>query len=219
MDKKFAIFDMDGTLVDSGTVWSQLAREYLAGLGVTLSSNMIEETSHLTVLETSAYFVQALKLSLTPEEIARDINGRMEQRYRTDIPLKPGARPFLARLHAAGFNMCVASSTTPALIDVCLRRLGVRDYFQFLLSSEEVGAGKNKPDVYLEAARRMGGSPKNTIVFEDLLFAVKTAKSAGFRVAAIYDEESAGDQEALKALADYYIPRWDDPALPRWLGL
>lgn len=219
MEKKFAIFDMDGTLVDSGAVWAQLAKEYLAGLGVDLSSQLIEDTSHLTVLETASYFVQLLNLPLPPEKIANDINSRMEQRYRTDIPLKPGAFSLLERLHAAGFKMCVASSTSPALIDVCLRRLGVRDYFQFLLSSEEVGVGKSKPDVYLEAARRLGGKPENTFVFEDLLFAVKTAKSAGFPVVAVYDRESAGDREALEALADCYITRWDDPALPQWLGV
>lgn len=219
MEKKFAIFDMDGTLVDSGAVWARLAKEYLAGLGVNLSSQLIEDTSHLTMPETASYFVQVLNLPLPPEKIASDINSRMEQRYRTDIPLKPGAFSLLERLYAAGFKMCVASSTSPALIDACLRRLGVRDCFQFLLSSEEVGVGKSKPDVYLEAARRLGSKPENTFVFEDLLFAVKTAKSAGFPVVAVYDRESAGDREALEALADRYITRWDDPALPQWLGL
>lgn len=219
MEKKFAIFDMDGTLVDSGAVWAQLAREYFSGLGVDLSSQLIEETSHLTVPETAAYFVRVLNLPLSPEKITSDINSRMEQRYRTDIPLKPGAFSLLERLREAGFKMCVASSTSPALIDVCLRRLGVRDCFQFLLSSEEVGVGKSRPDVYLEAARRLGGKPENTFVFEDLLFAVKTAKSAGFPVVAVYDRESAGDREALEALADRYITRWDDPDLPGWLGV
>lgn len=219
MDKKFAVFDMDGTLVDSGAVWARLSEEYFSSLGVFLSPSLIEETSHLTVLETASRFVQELNLSLTPEAVAEAINSRMERHYRTDIPLKPGVQAVLARLQKAGVKMCVASSTSPDLIDVCLRRLGVRDCFEFLLSAEEVGAGKDRPDVYLEAARRLGSCPENTVVFEDLLFAVKTAKSAGFQTAAVYDESSAEDQEALKELASFYIPRWNDPALLAWLDI
>jgi len=219
MNKKFAIFDMDGTLVDSGTVWGQTSAGYFAGLGVTSPASLIEETAHLSMMETAARFVQGSGLPLTPEEVAEEINRRMELHYRTDIPLKPGAAPFLRRLQAAGVRMCVASSTAQPLIEACIQRLGVGDCFEFLLSSEEVGAGKDRPDVYLEAARRLGGGPEDTIVFEDLLFAVQTARSAGFQVAAVYDEASAGDEAALRETADFYFTRWDDPALAQWLGV
>ena len=101
----------------------------------------------------------------------------------------------------------------------CLRRLGVRDCFQFLLSAEEVGAGKDKPDIYLEAARRLGGSPDNTLIFEDILVAARTAKQAGFTLGVIYDVNSADDQEQLKALADRHFTRWDEEALLTWLGV
>ena len=104
-------------------------------------------------------------------------------------------------------------------LDICLRRLGLRDFFQFLISAEEVGAGKDRPDVYLEAARRMGSRPENTVVFEDVIFAARTAKAAGFTVAAIYDESSKHDQEELQKTADYYLTRWDDPGLLSWLGI
>ena len=217
MNKKFAIFDMDGTLVDSGTVWGQTSAGYFAGLGVTIPASLIEETAHLSMMETAARFVQGSGLPLTPEEVAEEINRRMELHYRTDIPLKPGACVCLNRLREAGVSMCIASSTAPDLIDICLRRLGLREYFQFLLSCEEVGAGKNKPDVYLEAARRLGSTPDNTIVFEDILVAAATAKKAGFTLGVVYDENSAAEQEQLKALADRYITRWDDPALLQWL--
>ena len=106
-----------------------------------------------------------------------------------------------------------------ALLDICLRRLDVRDYFEFLLSCEEVGEGKNRPTVYLEAARRLGGNPETTVIFEDILVAAQTAKGAGFSLCVIYDVNSDAEQEQLKALADRYITRWDDPELPRWLGL
>jgi len=219
MRKPFAIFDMDGTLTDSMGVWNRLSEEYITGLGFDYSRDLLNATAHLTVLDTAELFVRHYGLPKTPEQAAAEINALMEQHYRTDIPLKPGARAVLDRMGAAGVKMCVASSTSPDLLDICLRRLGVRDCFQFLLSAEEVGAGKDRPDIYLEAARRLGGTPQNTLVFEDVIFAVRTAKAAGFEVAAIYDESSAAEQEALKAAADCYLTSWDDPALPDWLGL
>ncbi len=204
MKYKYAIFDMDGTLTDSMGVWNRLAEEYITGLGYPYSPEVMERTAHLTLLDSTALFVQYYGLPKTPEQAAGEISALMEGHYRTDIPLKPGAGAVLERLRAAGCEMCVASSTSPGLIDICLRRLGVRDCFRFLLSAEEVGAGKDRPDVYLEAARRLGSAPADTAVFEDIILAARTAKSAGFPLVTIYDESSRADQEALKVLADRY---------------
>ena len=220
MNKKFAIFDMDGTLVDSMGFWNQLADEFLARRGFPpLSPELQEESIALTMEGTANLFIRAYGLPETPEEICAEVNGLMEKHYRADVPLKPGAADLLGRMKAAGFKMCIASSTNPALIDICLRRLGVRDYFEFLLSCEEVGEGKNRPTVYLEAARRLGGSPESTVIFEDILVASQTAKKAGFALGVVYDANSDAEQEQLKALADCYITRWDDPALLEWLGI
>ena len=220
MNKKFAIFDMDGTLVDSMGFWNRLADEFLARRGFPpLPPELQEESIALTMEGTANLFIRAYGLPETPEQICAEVNGLMEEHYRTDVPLKPGAADFLVRLRAAGVKMCVASSTHPALIDICLRRLGVRDYFEFLLSCEEVGEGKDHPTVYLEAARRMGGTPENTVIFEDILVAARTAKGAGFPLGIIYDVNSDAEQPQLKKLADCYFTRWDDPALLQWLGI
>ena len=218
MKKPFAIFDMDGTLVDSMGYWNRLADEYLARFGVSgLPPEFQEQSIAMTMVESARLFIRLYNLPGTPEQIAEEINALMEEHYRTDVPLKPGAAALLKRMNAAGVKMCIASSTAPELIDICLRRLGVRDCFQFLLSCEEVGEGKNKPTVYLEAARRLGGTPENTVIFEDILVASQTAKQAGFALGVIYDVNSDGDQERLKALADCWFTRWDDPELAAWL--
>lgn len=215
---KYGIFDMDGTLVDSMGVWNRASEEYLISCGVEEPDReILDRAVPMTMPETAGYLIRQFGLDSTPERVMEEINGVMERHYRTDIPLKPGACVCLNRLREAGVSMCIASSTAPELIDICLRRLGLREYFQFLLSCEEVGVGKNKPDVYLEAARRLGSTPDNTIVFEDILVAAATAKKAGFTLGVVYDENSAAEQEQLKALADRYITRWDDPALLQWL--
>lgn len=220
MEKKFAIFDMDGTLVDSMGFWNRLSDEFLARRGFPpLPPELQEESIALTMEGTANLFIRAYRLPETPEQICAEVNGLMEAHYRSDVPLKPGAADFLERLKKAGFKMCIASSTNPVLIDICLRRLGVRDCFEFLLSCEEVGEGKNRPTVYLEAARRLGGTLEDTVIFEDILVAAQTAKQAGFSLGVIYDVNSDAEQEQLKALADCYITRWDDPALTAWLEL
>lgn len=220
METKFAIFDMDGTLVDSMGYWNRLADKYLVQRGrPALTPELREESIALTTIESAQLFIREFGLPGAPEQIAEEINGLMEEHYRADVSLKPGAAEFLTRLKKAGIKMCIASSTHPALIDICLRRLGVRDCFQFLLSCEEVGEGKNRPTVYLEAARRMGGSPENTVIFEDILVAAATAKAAGFSLGVIYDVNSDAEQPRLKKLADCYFTRWDDPALSQWLGV
>ena len=217
---KYGIFDMDGTLVDSMGVWNRASEEYLISCGVEKPDReILDRAVPMTMPETAGYLIRQFGLDSTPERVMEEINGVMERHYRTDIPLKPGAKEVLERLRAAGVSMCVASSTSPRLIDACLRRLGVRDCFQFLLSAEEVGAGKDKPDIYLEAARRLGSAPENTVVFEDVIFAARTAKAAGFTVAAVYDDSSRDSQESLRETADFYLTHWDDPALLEWLGL
>lgn len=210
MDKKFAIFDMDGTLIDSMTYWKGLATEFLTGKGVLeIPSDVLEKIKPMTMTESAALFAQKFGLEGTPDQIAAEMNGMMDDHYRRDIPLKQGVAEYLERLHRRGVRMCVASATAEPLMEACLSRLGVRKYFQFLLSCETVGAGKNYPDVYLESAQRLGGSPFQTAVYEDALYAATTAKKAGFYVVGVYDESAADHWEELKALADKTIFAFD----------
>ena len=213
MDKPFAIFDMDGTLVDSIVYWKHLATEFLESKGVQdISPNILERIKPMTMTESAALFIQEYGLSGTPESVAAEMNTMMDEHYRKDIPLKSGAAAYLEALHRRGVVMCVASATAEELMDACLTRLDVAHYFSFLLSCETVGTGKNRPDVYWEAAKRLGTRPEEIAVYEDALYAAKTAKTAGFYAVAVRDDSNQPYWETLTALADEVILDWQTAA-------
>ena len=209
MDKRFVIFDMDGTLVDSMTYWRNLASEFLESKGIPVVSPAVSERIRpMTMTESAALFIEEYGLSGTAESVAAEMNAMMDEHYRRDIPLKPGAAAYLEALRRRGVTMCVASATAEDLMDACLTRLGVAHYFSFLLSCETVGTGKNRPDVYWESAKRLGAQPKEIAVFEDALYAANTAKQAGFYTIAVRDDSNQPHWETLSALADEVILDW-----------
>ena len=213
MDKRFAIFDMDGTLVDSMVYWAHLATEFLASKGVqTISPDILERIKPMTMTESAALFIQEYSLSGTAESVAAEMNAMMDEHYRKDIPLKTGVQAYLEALHSRGVTMCVASATAEDLMEACLTRLGVAQYFSFLLSCETVGAGKNQPDVYWESANRLSAEPAKIAVYEDALYAAETAKSAGFYTIAVQDDSNQPHWETLTALTDEAILDWQRAA-------
>ena len=208
MDKKYAIFDMDGTLIDSMVFWKNLATEYLTSKGILqIPADILEQIKPMTMSESAALFKE--RFALTGDAEAQ-MNAMMDDHYRRDIPLKPGVLAYLQKLHKKGVRMCVASATAEHLMESCLSRLGVRQYFEFLLSCETVGAGKRSPLVYHEAARRLGTVPSEIAVYEDALYAVQTAKMAGFYVTGVYDEASSGSWQRITKIADKIIYNWED---------
>lgn len=209
MNKKYAIFDMDGTLVDSMGYWASLGREYLASRGITEDvDEVLERIVPMTMTDSAALFIEEFKLPGTPETVAAEMNHVMYDHYKKDIPLKPGVDVYLKTLKSRGVKMCVASATDKYLVEACLERLGIAEYFEFFLSCEEVGSGKDRPDVFWEAVRRLGSCPEETAVYEDAIFAARTAKTAGFYVTGVYDENAASHWNALKELADETICGW-----------
>jgi HAD superfamily hydrolase (TIGR01509 family) len=208
MDKHFAIFDMDGTLVDSMVYWKHLAAEFLERKGVRdIAQDILEQIKPMTISESAALFKQEFGLSGDPEA---EMNAMMDEHYKSDIPLKPGAREYLQMLHNSGVRMCVASATAEHLMESCLTRLGVRNCFEFLLSCETVGTGKRSPLVYHESAKRLKATPAEIAVYEDALYAVQTAKDAGYYVVGVYDDSAAKNWHTIESLADEIIPNWEE---------
>lgn len=209
MDKRYAIFDMDGTLVDSMGYWTGLAVEYLAGLGIReIPEDLPGRLMSMTMAQGAALLIQTFGLTVDAGELVAQQNAVMAQHYRRDIPLKPGVRAYLEALRARGVSMCVASATAEPLVEACLTRLGIRDFFQFVLSCESLGVSKERPDIFHLAARRLGAEPGEVAVYEDALHAARTAKEAGYYLVAVYDESARDRWEELRSLADEALPRW-----------
>lgn len=206
MDKRYAIFDMDGTLVDSMGCWRRLSQEFLGSRGVEkIPPEILEQIKPMTMLESAALFIRTFGLSGTPESLTAEMDAVMEGHYRRDILLKPGVEGYLEDLARRDVRMCVASATAERLVKMCLGRLGVLDRFEFLLSCETAGVGKDRPDIYLAAAERLGCAPGEAAVYEDAIFAARTAKEAGFYVVGVYDEWTGDNWERLARLADETI--------------
>lgn len=209
MEQQFAIFDMDGTLVDSMGYWQELGREYLRSKGVTEGvEDVLDRMKPMTMTETGALFIETFGLPGTPESVAKEITEVMAEHYRADVPVKEGVKAYLEEQKRRGIRMCIASATAEELVDLCLRRLGLRDYFEFLLSCVTIGHGKTRPDVYLAAMERLGTARENVKIYEDAKYAVRTAKDAGFHVVGVYDHNSDAYWEEIRGMADEIILDW-----------
>ena len=194
MNKRFAIFDMDGTLVDSMAFWQRLGREFLASQNITERvDEVLERIIPMTMIESAALFIQEFGLSRTQEDLAAEMNAIMERHYRSDIPLKPGVPEYLNMLRSNGVKMCVASATPVHLIRACLTRLGVAEYFSFLISCDEAGAGKDRPGVYLLASEKLEAAPQETAVYEEG-FLIQLKAGMVYELRAVWEEDKLSDR-------------------------
>lgn len=200
-----AIFDMDGTLLDTMPLWQNAGALYLAGLGVEAEPGLGDRLFAMTMAEGAAYLQERYKLGRSTAEILAGIDRVTRGFYERDAPLKRGAASFLAGLQARGIPMALATTTPRPCAEAALRRLGAGGYFRALLTADEVGAGKDKPVLFLRAAAKLGCPPSETMVVEDALYAVRTAKAAGFFTVGVYDAASAYRQTQLREECGCYL--------------
>ena len=211
MRLRSAIFDMDGTLLDSMHIWDGLGANTLRDLGYEPEPDLYEKVKSLTVWDGAQYCRDHYHMRESVEEIVAATESRVEAFYNHQVQPKPGVLPFLTLLKMEGVDMYVATNTDRHLAEAALRHAGIEGYFRGLLTCGDVGVGKaESPEIYERAMRRMGANKQNTVIFEDALHAIQTAKAAGFRVCAVYDPSAEADQAEIQALADTYIRSFEE---------
>ena len=204
MNLKCAVFDFDGTLFDSMYVWDKAGALYLESLGKTPKPSLREALRVLSLAQTAVFLRREYGLTLSDREIMAGINRTVEGFYLHDVVPKPGAKAFLDRLRTAGIPLAVATATDRYQILAALARCGMEHCFSALFTCGEVGCGKDRPDIFRRAAAYFGADRDSTVVFEDSLYAARTAAKDGFIVAAVYDP-SEKRQTELRRLADVYL--------------
>ena len=199
-----AIFDVDGTLLDSMFIWDTIGETYLRSIGYEPREKLNEVFKNMSLFQAARYYRTEYGVTLSIDEIMNGVNAMLERYYRFEVSLKPGMAELLAQLQASGVKLCIATATDRYLVEAALERCGVLSCFGAIFTCNEVGHGKDEPDIFEEALRFLGTEKAETVVFDDALYAVRTAKEAGFPVAVIYDSHEK-NQEGLRALADFYI--------------
>jgi len=202
------VFDLDGVLLDSEQVWDEVREELVKERGGRWHEQAQTEMMGMSSIEWSRYMRDVVGLSEEPEEISAEVVRRLEDRYRRELPLIPGAEQAVQRL-AARWPLALASSSNRELIDLVLESSGLGRYFEASVSSEEVARGKPAPDVFLEAARRLDVPAHYCAAVEDSGNGIRAAHAAGMRVLAIPNLRYPPPDDAL-ALADVVLGSIDE---------
>ena len=192
------VFDLDGVIVDSEQVWDEVRQAYTEEAGGHYGPAAARDMQGMSSLEWSRYMAEKLGVPGTQAEINAAVVKRMLERYGEDPPLIPGAADVVREV-AQRWLVAIASSSNPELIEVVVRTSGLGDVFGIAVSSEEVGRGKPAPDVYLEAARRLGVEPTQCGAVEDSHNGIRSAKAAGMFVVAVPNPHFPPDDEAMAA--------------------
>lgn len=205
-----AIFDLDGTLLDSMHIWQQIDIDFLAGRGIVATPDYSQTIKSMGFRAAAAYTIERYAFADTPEEVIARWNAMAKDYYASHILLKPFAREYILQLAAEGISLGVATALHDTSVSDVLKRNQVHHHFHSFSTLSEVSRGKGFPDIYLLAAEKMGLRPDECMVFEDLYEGVKSAKAGGFYVYGVYDPSSENEWDLIKKSADQVILGFDE---------
>lgn len=208
------IFDLDGTLLDSLCFWQTVPEKYLNSIGIKAQKDLFRQLESFSLKESALFFIKNYKMNLSVNQILDGINQIIEKFYKEEVQLKNGVNDFMALLRKKKIKTALATSTPAYLAEAALKRLGLSD-FVCIESCNDCNKGKDgSEEVYEKALEKLNLPKRDVWVFEDSLFAVKTAKTAGFRVCAVADKYQS-DVAEIKAAADCYVNSMKDFDLTR----
>ncbi len=204
MEFSAAIFDLDGTLIDSNSVWEKIDRILLQKRGINCTDEFVHRLTAMTY-EDAAEEMHKLGVKESTEELIKEFNALAVSEYRYNIFLKEGVRDYLDYLKRRGIKLAVATASPDSLYEPVLRNNHVYSFFDVFCTTGRVGKSKDFPDIYLHAASELGAAPSECVVFEDVLKGIISAKNAGMKAVGVYDEYSEEDIVTIRNAADKFI--------------
>lgn len=213
---RYALFDCDGTLLDSMPMWLNLATDVLASYGVDLPREAERETASMSHEEAAQFYADTFLDGKGADELAARFSKTLEMNYGERLALKPHVREVLDTLKARGIPMAVASSTDAYLLEMCLERLGLCDYFQFVQTVDNSGFSKNSDEYFQRACDQLGCAPKDVLFFDDALYALERAKKNGLRIVAVQDDTQSDHDAEIRAISDHYINDFSEILIDEW---
>ncbi len=209
MSIKSCIFDFDGTLFDTMSIWETAGADFLETIGIRAEDGLHNKLKTMSLAQSAEYLKDTYSLSMSVEEIMDGVNKTVEDFYFHRAMPKDNVVSVLTYLKAKGIKMCIATATDRYQIEAALGRCNMLHYFDAIFTCTEVGYGKDEPYIFELAREYLGTDKSETAVFEDAYHAAKTAKDAGFYVIGIYDRYEKRTEE-LKKLADLYINNFSE---------
>lgn len=205
-----AIFDMDGTLIDSMWVWHQIDIEYLKRYGYEYSDEFRKEFEGMNFYDTAVYFQNRFNINESVETIINDWLHMSYEKYRDEVEFKPGALEYINFLRDKGIKTGIATSNSRELVDMYLETHNATGYFDFVATSTEIKASKPEPDLYLHVAKNLNVKPERCLVFEDVPNGILGGQNANMKTVSVYDKYSEYVEDKKRELADYYITSYYD---------
>lgn len=209
-----AIFDLDGTLLNSMDVWERINLAFLKKRNLTAPENYVAQICARSFEEAAQYTIDLFGLSESIQDIVREWNEMADYEYAHNVDLVPNALEYLLRLKSQGIKLAVATGLPERLYRPCLENIGVLKLFDALCSADEVMRGKEFPDLFVLAAKRLQTVPEKCIVFDDVLPAVKSARKANMMVCGVYDKYSARYRTEITKIANLYICSFTEAPMP-----
>lgn len=206
----FAIFDFDGTLAATEQIWEKVDRIFFESRGIEYSPLVHQTLATLGFTAGARWVVAEYGLKEPVEDICDEWNRVGAALYASETCLRPGAEDYLRSLKAAGIPLALATTNDPHVLASMRPRIDVVDLFDAVVCGKEVARPKDHPDIYLEAARRIGAAPERCIVFEDILAGTRSAKRAGFLTCAVDAADPHQPKETLAQEADAWICSWEE---------
>lgn len=208
-NSKAIIFDLDGTLIDSMNVWSDIDKEFFKMHDLPFEEDYQKEIGHKGLKEIAAYTKSRYNLKESEDEIVSIWLSMAKEAYAYKIPLKEGVKSFLDYLQLKNIKMGIATSNSLELTELVLNHHDIYKYFSKVVTVNELKTNKGSPDIYLHISNSFGFSPSECIVFEDLLVGIRTAKKAGYKVVAIKERASLDKEKEIREIADLYISNYN----------